>query len=332
MQLTTKPLTSAILASTCLCFMNALQPAVAGHVNRHSKNPASPAKPSKTKAAKPRTGGGCQNLSPATLAAKAAPYHNTIHTAAQKYDVNPSLVKAVITIESCFQPNARGSSGEKGLMQLMPGTARRFNIRDGYSSWQNIHGGSRYLGSLMDRYQGNTNRAIAAYNAGEGNVSVGGRIPNTGYVNKVLTALNKFIGVSSNVPNDTDDLKLANAVPNTSLKPVAETGNRSQTSVRLWKTAARSDNAVTVQKAVMTSNMAMTMTMNAGANLTGKALGTSKANKSGKTRAASNYTVQAGDTVYAIMRNTGVPVTTLVRLNDLPAPYGVNVGQVLRLR
>ncbi len=320
MQITNKPLTSAILATTCLCVVNTLQPATASPAAKQSQPDPNAAKaPTPSKApARVRTGGGCQNLSPATLAAKAAPYHETIHTAAQKYDVNPSLVKAVITIESCFKPNARGSSGEKGLMQLMPGTARRFNIHNGYNAWQNIHGGSRYLGTLMDRYQGNTHRAIAAYNAGEGNVSLGGRIPNTGYVNKVLTALNKFTGnmLPAPVPPTLAD---APQTVITEVRKVALKGSdfRGKNRLRIASATLEHPLPADVPRAnTQTLNPVIGMSMNTGANF-------------GK---AKRYTVQTGDTVYAIMRKTGIPVPQLVSLNDLPAPYGVKAGQVLRLR
>ena len=314
MQITNKPLTSAILATTCLYVTQVAQPAAAATATKQAKTSNTPAPTPK----RARTGGGCQNLSSETLAAKAAPYHATIHTAAQKYDVNPSLVKAVITIESCFQPNARGSSGEKGLMQLMPGTARRFNIRNGYNTWQNIHGGSRYLGTLMDRYQGNTPRAIAAYNAGEGNVSLGGRIPNTGYVNKVLTALNKFTGnmLPAPIPPTLADVP---QTVTTEVRKVALKGSdfRGKNRLRIASATLERPLPADVSRAdTQTLNPVIGMSMNTGADF-------------GK---AKRYTVQAGDTVYAIMRKTGIPVPQLVSLNDLPAPYGVKAGQVLRLR
>ena len=172
-----------------------------------------------TKVASVRRTGGCQTLSPSSLKEKASPYHSTISKAAQKYGVNANLVKAVITIESCFKPRARGSAGEKGLMQLMPGTARRFNIRNGYSTWQNIHGGSKYLGLLMDRYEGNLQRTVAAFNAGEGNISRTGKIPNQTYVGKVMHAYNKFTGVIT----DTTDPDLVPASVQIASKTLTDT-------------------------------------------------------------------------------------------------------------
>lgn len=135
---------------------------------------------------------GCQSLSKKTLERKAKHYKKTIRSASSKYGVSEDLIKAVITVESCFHRKARGTSGEKGLMQLMPGTARRFNVRRGYNSWENVHGGTKYLSYLMKYYRGDTRRAIAAYNAGEGNVRPGRRIRNIGYVKKVMRAYNKL--------------------------------------------------------------------------------------------------------------------------------------------
>lgn len=135
---------------------------------------------------------GCQVLSKKTLERKAKLYKKTIRSASSKYGVNEDLIKAVITVESCFRRKARGLAGEKGLMQLMPATARRFNVKRGYNSWENVHGGTKYLSYLFKRYRGDARRAVAAYNAGEGNVKPGRRIRNIGYVNKVMRAYNKL--------------------------------------------------------------------------------------------------------------------------------------------
>ncbi len=84
-------------------------------------------------------------------------------------------------------------------MQLMPATARRFNIRNGYNVQQNVHGGTRYLGYLLQRYDGNLQHTVAAYNAGEGRIKPGGRIPNKAYVSKVMQAYGKFAGTRPSV-------------------------------------------------------------------------------------------------------------------------------------
>ena len=115
-----------------------------------------------TQTFQPVEAAGCQILNKETLERKADPYDQSIRSAAQKYGVKEGLVKAVITVESCFKQSARGSSGEKGLMQLMPSTARRFNFKSSYSPWHNIHAGTRYLSYLLQRYDGDLNRTVAA--------------------------------------------------------------------------------------------------------------------------------------------------------------------------
>jgi hypothetical protein len=229
--------------------------------------------------------GGCQTLSSSNLEQKAIPYGKPIASAASKFGVSKDLIKAVITIESCFKSTARGSSGEKGLMQLMPGTARRFNIRNGYNAWQNIHGGAQYLGFLLGHYDGNAQRAVAAYNAGEGNVSKAGRIPNKGYVGKVMHAYNKF--------SDGDDRVY---MP-----------QRSPRTAKLTRAVLRMKPET--DQVLPWSDLRIA-----------------------PTSSANTYVVNAGDTVYEVMRQTQVPVPQIIRLNHLPAPFSIKAGQVLRLR
>lgn len=93
-------------------------------------------------------------------------YADVIQQAARLHRVNPALVKAVIHAESAFNPSAVSPKGARGLMQLMPGTARMLGVRNAFSPESNIHGGTRYLAQLIRRF-GNEALAVAAYNAGE---------------------------------------------------------------------------------------------------------------------------------------------------------------------
>ena len=86
--------------------------------------------------------------------------------AAQRYQVDPALVKAIIMAESGYNPRAVSKKGAKGLMQLMPRTARALGVKDVFNPEHNINGGVKYIRYLLNRYGGDISLALAAYNAG----------------------------------------------------------------------------------------------------------------------------------------------------------------------
>lgn len=97
-------------------------------------------------------------------------YDATIIEAAKKFDVDAALVSAVIKAESDFNPHEVSNKGARGLMQLMPATAARFGVTDSFDPVANIYAGTRYLRWLLQTFNGNADLAVAAYNAGEGNI------------------------------------------------------------------------------------------------------------------------------------------------------------------
>jgi hypothetical protein len=119
-----------------------------------------------------------------------AAYLKSIHTACEKYGVDPSLVRAIVKVESDYNPFALSRKGAMGLMQLMPQTATDLNVKNSFDPHENIHGGVRYLRYLLDRYEGNLKLALAAYNSGETAVKRWGTVPpfreTREYVKKVL--------------------------------------------------------------------------------------------------------------------------------------------------
>lgn len=124
-------------------------------------------------------------------------YASIIEAASRTHGVDANLVHAVVTAESGYNAAAVSRAGARGLMQLMPDTARRYGVQNIHDPVENINGGVRYLRDLIAMFQGNIELAVAAYNAGENAViRYGNRIPpyaeTVNYVPKVLGFYRKF--------------------------------------------------------------------------------------------------------------------------------------------
>ena len=122
---------------------------------------------------------------------KASAFDSTILEIAKQNNLEPALIKAVMHVESAFNPRAVSSAGARGLMQLMPATAKRFGVSDSFHAIDNLNGGVKYLRWLFDRFDGNLRNVLAGYNAGEGAVDQFNGVPpyreTIDYVRRVMS-------------------------------------------------------------------------------------------------------------------------------------------------
>jgi hypothetical protein len=120
------------------------------------------------------------------------PFGSIIYNEAKKHNIAPELVAAVVNAESRFQPTARSHRGAQGLMQLVPATGRWMGARNLMNPAENISAGTKYLRYLSDRFEGDQQKMIAAYNAGEGNVRRFGGVPPFRETRQYVVKVNNF--------------------------------------------------------------------------------------------------------------------------------------------
>ena len=148
--------------------------------------------------AEPAAPGASGLAGPARWRERAASFQALIDRTASRMELQPALIKAVIAVESAFNPHAVSRAGAQGLMQLHPKTARRYGVGNAFDPEQNVAGGARYLRDLLRRYNNNLELALAAYNAGEDAVDrYGQQIPpfreTQGYVPAVLRLYHELL-------------------------------------------------------------------------------------------------------------------------------------------
>lgn len=181
-------------------------------------------------------------------------YADIINKYASQNGVDPKLIAAIIKTESTFNPNAKSGAGAAGLMQLMPGTAKGLGVKNSYDPDQNVAGGTKYIASLLKKYNGNLEYALAAYNAGPGNVDKWikagkmGNIPfaeTKAYAPKVLANYNEISGSSSSTSNTgsatkvkttSSDGKTTTEVTNATQKELEDAIRDTKLNISGWQT------------------------------------------------------------------------------------------------
>jgi hypothetical protein len=139
----------------------------------------------------------------------ASKFNDLIIEAARHHDVDAALVSAVIKAESDYNPRIVSHKGARGLMQLMPATAKRFGVSNSFDPRENIYGGTKYLRWLLKKFDGNADLAVAAYNAGEGNIAKYDGVPpfreTVNYIARISKHIRKAID-DQVIPRDTEGL------------------------------------------------------------------------------------------------------------------------------
>ena len=139
---------------------------------------------------RPTATASCAGLTTRSMAARAATYAPVIQKYATAHGVSPQLVSAVMRVESCYDRRAVSRSGARGLMQLMPATARYLGVHDSFDAEQNIAGGVRYLAMMLKRFNQDVRLGLAAYNAGPEAVAAFQDVPpfpdTVSYVSRIL--------------------------------------------------------------------------------------------------------------------------------------------------
>lgn len=139
---------------------------------------------------------------PSDLGTESPSLNAMIEKYAGHYRLDPSLIRSIIAAESAFNPKAVSPKGARGLMQLMPETAKRMGVENSFDPEQNIHGGAKYFRSLLDTFDNNLVLSLAAYNAGENLVQRLGRVPEIKETRDYIRSVTNLYGKSDLEPQE----------------------------------------------------------------------------------------------------------------------------------
>lgn len=171
-----------------------------GQITRLDRSEDRPQIPKKTERSSPQAVAGAEVARTERTAPRSKPsdIRSLINRTAEKHGLSSDLLMAVATAESSLNPNAVSPMGAMGLMQLMPGTAEELGVSDPFDPAQNLDGGCRYLKGLLRRYQGDTRKALAAYNWGIGRIDRHGlgKLPS-----ETRTFINRVLNIQAKLNN-----------------------------------------------------------------------------------------------------------------------------------
>jgi len=139
---------------------------------------------------------------------KPVPFDNIIEKYARDYKLDPSLIHSIIATESGFNPRALSPKGARGLMQLMPATAKRLGVRNSFDPEENIRGGVKHFRFLMDNFNNDLDLSLAAYNAGENLVQRLGRVPEIKETKEYVKSVKKRYDQKTEIPVTEEPPKL----------------------------------------------------------------------------------------------------------------------------
>jgi len=180
-------------ATMFLCAARPASGQIASYVDQQGKHVYVNAEPPQNRSTRrSRQSGELPLAAGSSLGITSVKLDQMVQQVAERHRLDPALVRAVVLAESGGNPQARSRKGALGLMQLIPATAQRYGVKNVFDPAQNLDGGTHYLRDLLDRYNGDVEKSLAAYNAGEGAVDRFGGVPNfretRSYVQKITSS------------------------------------------------------------------------------------------------------------------------------------------------